>query len=650
MEEPAATAAVAPTAVAAPAELEPDSKKAQGAAAAAGADAPSKLVELDTEPSGSPSRSSSADIETGRFGAPPSNSESVASLPAPDSGVEPTKRSEMIGWVMYASSIAPYYYLSTSFVPVLLRRLAAGAMDEAGFVYFGAIPLRPAAWVTTTSTGIAVIQLFTFFFIAPLADYGRNRRRIWMTCTTLGGCMSMCILALSRSELWLIGGLMHIFASICWGLSNVMQSAYLPVLTTSHPGVISEPDNELRKSKLAFASTALSAHGSSGAFSTTVVMLLFALGLLFTLPEPNDAYRAISCLVGAWWLVLSRVAFHLVGARPGPPTPPARMMFLDIKRRLLRIAFLFRRMPNFAITLCVAFFANTGATAMTQSSNVFADMVLKMSSVEIGLLTLEFMIFLTAGAFSVVILIRTLHIPAKRVLILVLVIFTLVSGYFLVGLSDSISFGVKAAPEAFGVVAIAAFAGGALLPMGRGILASMLPHSLEAEFFGYIGVLYNIGNLILPSINTSIINATNNLRLTYFGICFCFFVSAIAMCFVDIEEGVQNAAEVNVEIARHGSLEAAIAHAWHLGRASAGKVAPEPPKDPNAAAAPAPALADSGDEKPAAAAAAVGAPVPVSLAPSSAVAVDISSSSFAVLALQEAEAPATPVGGGARAP
>eukprot|EP00741_Cyanophora_paradoxa_P017425 tig00020965_g16834.t1 len=461
-----------------------------------------------------------------------------------------------LGWALYEGSYRPFYNMTHAFVPVLLRKLAAGVVDENGFVYLGRIPLRPSAWSTTVQTGISIIQIFLFLFISPLADFDKYRKRIWVVCTVMGAIMCIAMVSLADSHLWLAGGLMYIFACCNWGLANVMYNSYLTVLSSVHPGVATEADPELRKAKLAFVNTAMSSHAFAAGFGNTVWLLLIALGLLALHSETDvTGYRAIQGTVGVWWLVGAIPAFLLVKARPGPPTPKIHGLLTDISKRARRVAYLSRRMPTFSVGMIVAFLAGAGAASMTQISNLFADEVLKMTNLEIGLLALEAVICLLSGAAAVVIMIRAFNLSIRATMIISLFSFGVFCAYFVVGMAPDISWGVKSRMEMYVLVGLASLSGGAVLALGRGILSSMLPASLECEFFGYIGVIYNLAGLILPGINTAIINATNNLRLCFLATSVAFTFSGVAMMFVHIEAGVQDAAEVTNDLADHGSLE-----------------------------------------------------------------------------------------------
>src|SRR5215212_996500 len=143
-------------------------------------------------------------------------------------------RREIFGWVMYDWANSAFSAtVATTLLGPYLTALAQNALGENGTV----LSFGPLGRVTAKSFFPFCVAASVFFqtFLLPvlgaIADYSHLKKRM-MALFCYAAVVATCLLFFITDGLYPLGGLLFIFANLCFGASIVFYNAFLPEITT----------------------------------------------------------------------------------------------------------------------------------------------------------------------------------------------------------------------------------------------------------------------------------------------------------------------------------------------------------------------------------------------------------------------------------
>ena len=259
-----------------------------------------------------------------------------------------------------------------------------------------------------------------------------------------------------------------------------------------------------------------------------IIMTLIAVAIAFlnaadstaTQREKDDASnrsgRVVLCIVGFWWFCFSLFTFFRLSDYPGPALPSIRAYITRPWVRLLETFRHIRQLPNLGRFLLLYFFFSDGYSCIGSLGVLFALNEIGVPTVYLVLLLVETQVCSLVGVFlfekfSQALQNRRGCSPSRACIIVIatnLIIIGMLPIYAVIGLSDSISWGLKSTGEIFIFGGIYGLMIGAVQSFSRSLFASMIPHGLECAFFGLYEITDKGSSWIAPLIASAVMAAT----------------------------------------------------------------------------------------------------------------------------------------------
>ena len=210
--------------------------------------------------------------------------------------------------------------------------------------------MNPTAFTTLCISLSVLAQLIAFVFLGSVADYGPMRKLLLSLFTAIGSASMVMMLLVSPDNFWL-GALLMILSNVCFGMTQVLYSAFLPVILDSIPDTIDRSgkkgcfvtpnvwsrlpdvaDDSSRLGVLCRRSEELSNAGFAFGYFAGLLGLLLCIPFIFLLTSSQTGledkasilgYQLSMAFVGVWWIFFYLAcSFKSLRPRPGPPLPP----------------------------------------------------------------------------------------------------------------------------------------------------------------------------------------------------------------------------------------------------------------------------------------------------------------------------------------
>jgi UMF1 family MFS transporter len=384
-------------------------------------------------------------------------------------------RREVFGWTMYDWANSAF---STTVITVLagpyLTSLAQADVGANGRV----LSLGPFGAVTALSlfpfciSFSVVLQVLFLPFVGAIADYTRHKKRMMAILCYLGVAGTSALFFVT-GDLYVLGGVLLVFANVCFGASIVVYNALLNDITSDE-----ERD---RVSSRGFALGYLGG-GLLLAVNLGMITAADALGLTRAL-----AVRLAFLSAGLWWGGFAILTFVLVRTRaPLRVLPEGHSAVANAFSELAATWRALRRLPLTFRYLVSYTLYNDGIHTVISIASLFLAQELFVSrglavdeSFLIGvILMVQFVAFAGAIVFERIAALA----GARRGIILSLVIWTGVVAYAYAVLQTT--------AQAWFMAAIIALVLGGSQALSRSLFSRMIPAGYEASFFG----LYEISD------------------------------------------------------------------------------------------------------------------------------------------------------------
>ncbi|MCB0244208.1 MAG: MFS transporter, partial [Anaerolineae bacterium] len=137
-------------------------------------------------------------------------------------------RREIRGWAMYDWANSAFSTtVGTVFLGPYVTELARAAAGPDGMARFLGLPVAPASFLPFAISLSVLLQVFFLPMLGAIADYSHIRKQMLILFATMGASATVAMFFVT-APVWWLGGVLFVFANLCFGASIVFYNAYLP--------------------------------------------------------------------------------------------------------------------------------------------------------------------------------------------------------------------------------------------------------------------------------------------------------------------------------------------------------------------------------------------------------------------------------------
>ncbi|MCZ0940684.1 MAG: MFS transporter [Caldilineaceae bacterium] len=452
---------------------------------------------------------------------PTESSADLNQTPVPE--IEPGNRREQLGWYFYDWANSAFSTtVGSVFLGPYVSNLAEQAAGADGLVRVLGIPMAPYSFVSYCISISVILQVLFLPVLGAIADYSSLRKRLMQIFAVAGSWATMFMFFIT-DQTWWLGGILFIFANLCFGAAIVFYNAYLPD--------IADPEDRDRVSSVGWA---LGYLGGG---------LLLTLNLAFFLMRDTlgiDSGLAVRINLfsgGLWWFGWSFVTWRLLRSRDTAKALPPGETYLSTGLKQLWGTFQEAADYPHTVRFLIAYLLyNDGIQTVFAVAAVFAAAPLVQGGLEIEqdvltmiILMIQFVAFGGALLFGRL----AMRVGAKKALIIGLIVWTIVVIYAYIGLR-----GESRILEFWILGGFIALVMGGTQAVSRGLFANMIPQGKEAEFFSIYEVSER-GTSWLGPLAFGLVNQfTGSLRPAIVSIILFFVVGLALLLRVDVRRAI----------------------------------------------------------------------------------------------------------------
>ncbi|KAI8867642.1 MFS general substrate transporter [Ramicandelaber brevisporus] len=470
----------------------------------------------------------------------------------------PLTNRETYGWYAYGWASEPYSAVITSvFTPIVLESLASSAGFESDLTtpcdsskddYKCYVKLG-GSWVSTASyplfiNAIAVlIQAVVYIGVGSLADHGNFRKTLMLSFAAVGAIITMLNPAAHTPNLYWLVATFSVCANVCYGASTVFYYAFVPTFTRVHPDVkaahaTGDKKEILRANEI--VGNGLSSKAFAIGYAAGVLMLIIGAIIVYFMDQTTLSMQIAVCLVGVWWFAWSFVPLFFLHPRPGPPLPKGENYFLYSYKTVGRTLLRARKLSMTFRFLIAWFFMADAVSTITSVAVIFAKTTLKAKNIQLLIAAIIVPLAALIGNLFWMFLQRKTGLMTKRMLLIILGLFTLLPIWGLIGFGAPV--GLKSIKELYGVAAVDGFLLGAFQSYCRVQYSQLVPPGHENEFFSLYGITDKGSSWLGPLCAGAIATATGNMRYAFIFLLAIMLVPMAIVATVDVERGRRDAA------------------------------------------------------------------------------------------------------------
>jgi len=429
-------------------------------------------------------------------------------------------RHEIFGWAMYDWANSAFATtVSAVFLGPYLTALAKAASDKNGLVYLLGIGIAPASFLPYAVSLSALLQILVLPILGAIADYSHLRKPMLMIFTVLGATATT-LLFFVEGNLWWLGGVLYLIASLSFAACIVFYNSYLPDIASE--------DQRDRVSSFGWAL------GYLGGGLLLVINLAFYQISPWIFGEANTGLivRVNLASAGIWWMGWSIWTFTTLRSRQeGPTQLEGEAYFIVGFREMATTLREMRRYPETLRFLFAYLIYNDGVQTVVVTAAIFGAELLGMSqsTLVLVILMVQLVAFFGALLFGRV----AGRISAKTAVLISLAIWSGTAIYTYGFLSSEFEFWLLA-----GVIALVL---GGSQALSRSLFAQMIPKHREAEFFSFYE-LADRGSSLLGPLAFGLTNQwLGSLRYAALSVSLFFVAGLVLLTRVNVQKAIQDA-------------------------------------------------------------------------------------------------------------
>jgi len=396
--------------------------------------------------------------------------------------------------------------------------------DDAKTFSWCGISLGVASIAQYCTTISVILQLILFITMGSMADYGGNRKFMFMTTNSIGILAAFLVLFMADDNLFWVNGLLYIIGVVAFHFAYIFYNAYLPVLIGSLPDVIAaKEENRPEYEIIELVKKYIHLHslkGLSFGFCGQLLILCLCLPILSSSSTSNLGARLTMLAVALWLLIFTSITFYYLKQRPGPPLPRNQSYFKHSATQILQTFKSFKQLRQLGLFLIAYFVFSDGTSTIATSAAIFAHEELNMSMSQILLGLIEVSIFAVAGCYFFKWIHERFRVSAKYILILNLCLMGILPIYSL--------FFMTQVWEFYFLIFFFGINTGSQQAFTRSIFAHNLPCGREAEYFSFYEIT-DKGTAWLGPLTVALVNQATGSYRSAFSTLVIFFVLGITI-------------------------------------------------------------------------------------------------------------------------
>jgi MFS transporter, UMF1 family len=383
------------------------------------------------------------------------------SVEASDSAAVQATQRERRGWYFYDWANSAF---STTVVTVFLGpyliTLAEHAAGPHGRVHFLIWNVRPGAYFSWMVSLSVIAEVCLLPLMGAVADRSSRKKQMLAAFAFLGAGATIAMFTLSGDR-YQLGGILLVFANVCFGISVVVYNSFLPQIST--------PEQRDTVSSRGWALGYL-----GGALLLTLNLIVFlghdALGL-----TKSEAVRWSLLSAGVWWAGFTLIPLARLRNRP-VESPSDGNVLASGFRQLTDTLRHVRTLPHTLLFLVAFLLYNDGIQTVITLAAVYVEKELLLGTGVTAsmILLVQFVAF--AGALGMGRMAG--RWGARDVVLGSLVVWTAVVGV-------AVLLPAKQTLPLYALAVVLGFVLGGSQALSRSLYSQMIPRSREAEFFAF---------------------------------------------------------------------------------------------------------------------------------------------------------------------
>jgi UMF1 family MFS transporter len=383
-------------------------------------------------------------------------------------------------------------------------------------------------------------------------------------------------------SIYLLGSVLVILGVASLGSSFVLLNSFLPLLASNHPSVISaerqagspsatvdmvEPDgsyspapggqqSDKQASPALTLSNKISAKGVGLGYAAAVLVQICSIGLLFGLGKVNFSsqsvpLRVILLLVGVCWAVGTIPGALWLRDRPGPPLKSLNARHGKLGQVFAYFVFAWSsvwhtvkqaiKLRQTVVFLMAWFLLSDSIATVSGTAILFARTELKMSTVQIAILSITATSSGIAGAFTWPILSRRFRLDTQQTIIGCVLLMEIIPIYGLIGYLPFVQSwgvgGLQQAWEIYPLGVVHGFVMGGLSSYCRSFYGLLIPPGSEAAFYALYAVTDKGSSAIGPAIVGMIVDVAGTIRPAFAFLAVLIALPIPLIYMIDTEKG-----------------------------------------------------------------------------------------------------------------
>lgn len=426
----------------------------------------------------------------------------------------PSDSREVHGWVMYdwANSVFGSTVLTAFFGPyiaTLIENQPDGKLEVLGF------SIESDALYPFCVSLSVLLQVIFLPILGTLADYTPLKKKLLLGFAYAGG-IATTLMFFVQDDTILFGGVLFIFANLCFGVSLVFYNAYLPDI--AGPGDHDE----------------ISSRGFAVGYLGGGLLLAMNVGLAFVMEDQNLAVRLSLASAGIWWIVFTFLypQRRLREREPLLKLPKnANYITHGIKAFIASLREMKNLYPKTMQYLIGYLVYNDGIQTViaVATTYIVLEVGLPIEQALLIVLMIQFVASFGAYVFNKV----AERIGAKSTIIVTLVIWCGIVIYAYAGITTQI--------EAWILGVLVAMVLGSSQALSRSLFAQMVPPSRESAYFSLYEISDRGTSWIGPMVFGFAVQATGSSRVAILLLIFFFIFGIIVLSLTNVRQAIIDA-------------------------------------------------------------------------------------------------------------
>ncbi|KAI5210349.1 hypothetical protein AUEXF2481DRAFT_25046 [Aureobasidium subglaciale EXF-2481] len=440
--------------------------------------------------------------------------------------------------------------------------------------------ISTASFAMYTFSIAVLVQAIVLISFSSFADHGTYRKKLLLAFGCIGSVSSMLFIVVTPS-IYLLGSVLVVLGVASLGSSFVLLNSFLPLLASNHPSVISaeeqsglpsasvsmvEPDGSYsaapegqdgKQTSPALAlSNKISAKGVGLGYMAAVLVQIVSIGMLFGLGKVNFSSQSIPLrlvlfLVGVCWAIGTIPGALWLRDRPGPPLKNFGARRGKLGQILAYFVFAWSsvwqtvkqavKLRQTVIFLIAWFLLSDSIATVSGTAILFARTELKMSTVQIAMLSITATSSGIAGAFTWPIISRRYRLDTQQTIIGCVLLMEIIPIYGLIGYLPFVQSwgfgGLQKAWEIYPLGVVHGFVMGGLSSYCRSFYGLLVPPGSEAAFYALYAITDKGSSAIGPAIVGMIVDVAGTIRPAFAFLAILIALPIPLIYIIDTEKG-----------------------------------------------------------------------------------------------------------------